>query len=75
MKRLVVGVFVSSVAFMGLAPAASAAPSTDSVSVKVQKAKIIDWDAPKPAKPGKAIDWDAPKPIGGGVSTLRIDWD
>ncbi|MCL3820122.1 CDK5RAP3 family protein [Aeromicrobium wangtongii] len=61
-----------------MVPAASAAPASDSVSAKVQKvkkAKIIDWDAPKPAKPSKGIDWDAPQPIGGGVSTLRIDWD
>jgi hypothetical protein len=75
MKRLVVGVFVSSLALFGVVPAASAASATATVSAKVHKAKkpaVIDWDAPKP---GKAIDWDAPKPISGGMSTQRIDWD
>ena len=69
MKRLVVGVFVSAVAVVGVAPAASAAPHRDGHSavakVKVKKpkiAKIIDWDAPKPA-PGR------------GYSIQRIDWD
>jgi len=79
MKRLVVGVFVSALTVVGLAPAASAASTSDAVVVKVKVAKavkpkpgkIIDWDAP-----GKAIDWDAPAPVsGGGASTQRIDWD
>ncbi len=68
MKRLVVGVFVSALTMFGLAPAATAATSSETGVVKVYKAKKV--------KPGKAIDWDAPAPIsGGGVSTQRIDWD
>lgn len=76
MKRLVVGVFASALTVFGLAPAASAATSSDTVVVKVAKAKkpkppkIIDWDAPSP----KVIDWDAP-PADGGASAQRIDWD
>nr|MCW2727030.1 hypothetical protein [Aeromicrobium sp.] len=69
MKRLVVGVFVSALTVFGLAPAASAAPSSDPSTVTIQKAKkpkAIDWDI---------IDWDAAKPAPGGVSTFAIDWD
>lgn len=67
MKRLVVGVFVSAVAVVGIAPGASAASSHDTTTmvVKVKKPK-----APK------VIDWDAPTPVsGGGFTTQRIDWD
>jgi hypothetical protein len=67
MKRLVVGVFVSAVAVVGIAPGASAASSHHSHSV-VAKLK-------KPKAP-KVIDWDAPSPVsGGGFTTQRIDWD
>ena len=67
MKRLVVGLFVSAVAVVGIAPAASAATSHDTSTV-VAKIK-------KPAAP-KVIDWDAPAPVaGGGFTTQRIDWD
>lgn len=69
MKRLVAGVFVSAVAIVGIAPAASAATSSETGHVKVAKLpktfKIIDWDV---------IDWDAP-PADGGYSANRIDWD
>lgn len=73
MKRLVVGVFVSSVAVLGIAPGASAATShqTHSAVAKIKKVK-----APKTPKAPKVIDWDAPSPIsGGGFTTQRIDWD
>ena len=66
MKRLVVGVFVSAVAVVGIAPAASADGSHDTRTVV---AKLY-----KP-KPPKVIDWDAPKPVSGGYTTQRIDWD
>jgi hypothetical protein len=74
MKSLVVGVFVSALTVFGLAPAASAAPSSETgVVVKVAKAKkikpvAIDWDA---------IGWTSPvaEPTDGTVSTQRIDWD
>lgn len=67
MKRLVVGVFVSAVAVVGVSPVASAATERDShtavAKVKKPKApKVIDWDAPSPAS-------------GGGYTTQRIDWD
>jgi hypothetical protein len=55
-KRLVVATFVSAVAFVGIAPAASAAPSKDVKAVKVvtpKSFKAIDWDAPT-----RRIDWD-----------------
>jgi hypothetical protein len=67
MKRLVVGVFVSAVAVVGIAPGASAAAPRDTHTA-VAKVK-------KP-KPPKVIDWDAPSRIsGGGFTTQRIDWD
>ena len=69
MKRLVVGVFVSALAVVGIAPAASAAPSSKPGAVTVVKVpktfKIIDWDV---------IDWDAPS-ADGGAATKAIDWD
>lgn len=64
MKRLVVGMFVSALVVVGIAPAASAATSQDPV-VKIVKAKK--------AKPIK-IDWDS-APVDSGFSTNRIDWD
>lgn len=68
-KRLVVGVFVSGLTMFAVAPAATAAASSDSVVVKVAK--------PTKPTPGKVIDWDAPAPApsDGGASTQRIDWD
>lgn len=67
-KRCLVGVFVSGLTMFAVAPAATAATSSDTVVVKIAK-------APKP-KPGKVIDWDAPAPTsGGGATTQRIDWD
>jgi hypothetical protein len=66
MKRLVVGVFVSAVAVVGVAPVASAAPRETHTAVAKLK---------KPKAP-KVIDWDAPAPVaGGGFSAKRIDWD
>ncbi|MCL8252319.1 MULTISPECIES: hypothetical protein [Aeromicrobium] len=67
MKRLVVGVFVSAVAVVGIAPVASAATSSDTTAVAKAKVK-------KPKAP-KVIDWDAPAPVSGGYTTQRIDWD
>jgi hypothetical protein len=56
-KRLVAGVFVSVLAIVGVAPAATAVPKQHTKVVTV-----IDWDAPKPAAPSgpstRAIDWD-----------------
>jgi hypothetical protein len=50
MKRLVVGVFVSAVAVVGIAPVASAAPRDTHIAVaklkKPKAPKVIDWDAP-----------------------------
>jgi hypothetical protein len=69
MKRLVVGVFVSAVAVVGIAPAASAASSHDA------RTRSVVATLKKP-KPPKVIDWDAPSPVsGGGFTTQRIDWD
>jgi hypothetical protein len=69
MKRLVVGVFVSAVAVVGIAPAASAAPHHE-VRTAVAKVKVKKPKAPK------VIDWDAPAPAPrGGYTTQRIDWD
>jgi hypothetical protein len=68
MKRLVVGVFVSALTVVGVAPAASAATSRSHTAVAVVKAK-------KPKVP-KAIDWDAAKPAPkGGLQAQGIDWD
>jgi hypothetical protein len=70
MKRLVAGVFVSAFAIVGIAPAASAAPSSEIGHVKVVKLpktfRIIDWDV---------IDWDAPPADGGSTVQRAIDWD
>jgi hypothetical protein len=66
MKRLVVGVFVSAVAVVGIAPVASAAPRDTHIAVAKLK---------KPKAP-KVIDWDAPsRSPRGGFTTQRIDWD
>lgn len=74
MKRLVVGVFVSALTVFGVAPAASAAPSSDSHQV-VKKVKTKKVKATH-VKIAGFIDWDAPtRSSSTGYSAQRIDWD
>ncbi|WP_456696461.1 hypothetical protein [Aeromicrobium sp. P5_D10] len=69
-KRLVVATSVSALAILGSVSGASAEESTASGTTVV---KVAKYKAPKPPK---VIDWDAPTPApGGGVTTMRIDWD
>lgn len=77
LKRLVATVFVSALAVLGVAPAASAVPVSGDSGAPV--VNIIDWDsAPRIIDWDSApriIDWDAP-PVGGGVVVPHaIDWD
>lgn len=70
MKRLVVGVSVSVLAMFAAAPAASAAPSSQASEVAHAKVAKV-----KKANHGDFKSQVSVKTPGGGVSTLRIDWD
>lgn len=67
LKRLVVGLSVAALSMFVVAPAASAAPSSERGAVKVKKVK----KAKKDVFTSQVIV----KTPGGGVTTLRIDWD
>lgn len=69
LKRLVVGLSVS-VLSLAVVPAASAAPSATSSELGSVKVKKV-----KKAKKAVFTDQVIIKTPGGGVSTLRIDWD